>query len=54
MALPFVCFIALNLVSPGYTKPLLENEIGRKMIYGTVVSLAIGLFLIRRIIRIKV
>jgi len=54
MALPFICFIALNLVSPGYTKPLFENEIGRKMIYGTVVSLAIGLFLIRRIIRIKV
>src|ERR1017187_4021309 len=54
MALPFVCFIALNLVSPGYTKPLFENEIGRRMVYGTILSLAIGLFLIRRIIRIKV
>ena len=54
MALPFICFIALNLVSPGYTRPLFENEIGRKMIYGTVVSLAIGLFLIRRIIRVRV
>ena len=54
MALPFVCFIALNLVSPGYTKPLFENEIGRRMVYGTILSLAIGFFLIRRIIRIKV
>ena len=36
MALPFICFIALNLVSPGYTRPLFENEIGRKMIYGTI------------------
>ncbi len=54
MALPFVCFIALNLVSPGYTKPLFENEIGRKMVYGMVASLAVGLFMIRRIIRIKV
>ena len=54
MALPFVCFIALNVVSPGYTKPLFENEIGRRMVYGTILSLAIGLFLIRRIIRIKV
>jgi len=54
MALPFICFIALNLVSPGYTRPLFETEIGRKMVYGTIVSLGIGLFLIRRIIRIKV
>ena len=54
MALPFVCFLALNLVSPGYTRPLFENETGRKLIYATIVSLAIGLFLIRRIIRIKV
>ncbi len=54
MALPFICFIALNLVSPGYTKPLFENEMGRKMVYGMVASLAVGLFMIRRIIRIKV
>ncbi len=54
MALPFLCFFVLNLVSPGYTRPLFENETGRKMIYATLVSLAIGMVLIRRIIRIKV
>lgn len=54
VALPFLCFIALNLISPGYTRPLFENETGRKMIYGTVASLAIGSLLIRRIIRVKI
>jgi tight adherence protein B len=52
-ALPFLCFLLLNLVKPGYGDPLFENEMGRKMIYGTLVSMTIGAFVIRRIVRVK-
>ena len=53
IALPFVSFILLNLVRPGYTAPLFETETGRKMIYGTLISMALGTIFIRRIIQIK-
>jgi tight adherence protein B len=53
LALPFVAFVLLNLVKPGYAAPLLESETGRKMIYGSLVSMAIGAALIRRIIQVK-
>jgi tight adherence protein B len=53
IALPFVSFILLNIVRPGYTAPLFETETGRKMIYGTIVSMALGTIFIRRIIQIK-
>lgn len=53
VAMPFVCFIALNLLRPGYGQILFENDMGRKMLYGTLVSMAIGVILIRRIIQVK-
>ncbi len=53
IALPFVCFILLNIVRPGYTTPLFETETGRKMVYGTLISMALGTIFIRRIIQIK-
>jgi tight adherence protein B len=53
LALPFIAFVLLNLVRPGYTAPLFESETGRIMVYGTLVSMALGAFFIRRIITIK-
>jgi len=53
MALPFLCFLLLNVVKPGYGDPLFENEFGRKMVYGTLVSMTIGFFMIRRIVKVK-
>jgi tight adherence protein B len=53
VSLPFASFILLNLVRPGYTSPLFETEVGRKMVYGTLVSMALGAIFIRRIIQIK-
>jgi len=53
MALPFVCFVILNIVRPGYADPLFQNEIGRKLIYGTLISMTVGFFVIRRIVRVK-
>jgi tight adherence protein B len=53
IALPFVCFILLNVIRPGYTSPLFETETGRKMVYLTLASMFVGAMVIRRIIQIK-
>jgi tight adherence protein B len=53
IALPFIAFVLLNLIRPGYTAPLFETPTGLKMVYGTLASMALGAFFIRRIIKIK-
>jgi len=53
LALPFVAFVLLTLIRPEYTSPLYETEIGHKMIYGTLISMALGAIVIRRIIQVK-
>jgi tight adherence protein B len=53
IALPFFLFLVLSLLNPGYTRLLLENELGRKLIYGALVGMALGIFVIRRIVQIK-
>jgi len=52
-ALPFVCFFLLSIIKPGYGDPLFQTEVGRKMIYGGLISLTLGFFAIRRIVQIK-
>ena len=54
VALPFVLFAALNLVSPGYARPLFENPVGRKMVYAALAAMALGILTIRRIIDVRV
>jgi tight adherence protein B len=49
-ALPIVMLIAINLINPGYSKPLVENPIGRMLSYIGVALLVIGGFIIRQII----
>ncbi len=53
LALPFAAFILTNMLRPGYTLPLFETELGHKLIYGTLISMALGTFFIRRIIQVK-
>lgn len=53
LALPFAAFVLTNLLRPGYTLPLFETELGHKLIYGTLISMALGTFFIRRIIEVK-
>jgi tight adherence protein B len=54
VAMPFVMFAVLNLVSPGYTLPLFGSDIGRKLVYGALAGMTLGIIVIRRIIRIEV
>jgi tight adherence protein B len=49
-ALPIVMLFAINLINPGYSKPLIENPIGRMLSYIGVGLLCMGGFIIRQII----
>ena len=52
--LPFVMFIGMNLLHPGYGRVLFESPVGRKMLTYSAGLMAIGVFIIRRIVRVKV
>jgi tight adherence protein B len=52
--LPFVMFMLLHFLNPGYTKLLLETPIGLKLIWTGIALMAIGIYAIRRIVDIKV
>jgi tight adherence protein B len=54
VSMPFVCFVLLNLVKPGYTKPLFLSELGREIVYGALAAMALGIVVIRRIIDVRV
>lgn len=54
VAIPFILFVLLNLIHPGYSQPMFEDDTGRKIIYGALVSMAFGIVAIRRIVNIQV
>jgi len=49
-ALPLVMMVLLNVLNPGYSRILLTDPLGRKLIYFSVGMLAVGAFLIRHIV----
>jgi tight adherence protein B len=53
LALPFIAFILTNVMKPGYTEPLFETTTGHHLIYFTLVSMALGSYFIRKIIKVK-
>jgi tight adherence protein B len=52
--LPFGMFTAMNLLQPGYGRVLFENPVGRKMLTYAGFLMVIGVFIIRRIVRIRI
>jgi len=52
-ALPFVIFIALNLLNPGYGKALFQDPLGQKLVTYAAVMMVIGMLVIRKIVNIK-
>ena len=52
-ALPFVIFIGLNFLNPGYGRALFENPTGQKMMAYAAIMMVIGMLLIRKIVNIK-
>ena len=51
---PLVLFAAITVTTPSYLPLLLEEEAGRKMIIYGVVSAIVGIFWVKKIIRIEV
>jgi tight adherence protein B len=49
-ALPIVMMVLLNLVNPGYSSVLFHDPFGRKLMYFSMGMLALGAFIIRRIV----
>ncbi len=52
--LPFVMFLLLSLLNPGYTEILLKDEVGQKMTIAGLCFMALGVWVIRKIVDIKV
>jgi tight adherence protein B len=52
--LPFVMFVAMNLLNPGYESILLNDPIGIKLIYAGFVMLGVGALVIRKIVDIQI
>lgn len=52
-SLPFVMFIGLNLLNPGYAKVLFQDPAGQKMVFYSAMMMVIGIFAIRRIANVK-
>lgn len=52
--LPFILFIIMNFLNPGYAKVLLEDPLGQKITIVGLVLMALGVWVIRRIVEIKV
>ena len=52
--LPLVMFALLNLINPGYERILLDDPIGRGVLYFGLFMMVIGILIVKKIITIKV
>ncbi|HKE30770.1 MAG TPA: type II secretion system F family protein [Candidatus Angelobacter sp.] len=53
VGLPFVTFIGMNLLHPGYSKVLLDDPFGRELLTIASVGMVIGVLMIRKIVNVK-
>jgi tight adherence protein B len=53
IALPFVIFVGMNVLNPGYGKVLFETPLGQKMVTYAAIMMTIGILLIRKIVNVK-
>lgn len=53
MGLPFVIFIGMNFLNPGYGKALFETPQGQKMVTYAAIMMVIGIVMIRKIVNVR-
>jgi len=53
-SLPFFVFGLISFVNPGYERQLWTNPIGVRLMYAALILMALGVFTIRKIIKLKV
>ncbi len=51
---PLAMMLLINLLSPGYTRPLFAEPLGQKLLYLGVALIVIGALIIRKIVNVKV
>ncbi|MCY1466213.1 hypothetical protein D9M71_844790 [compost metagenome] len=54
VAIPFLLAIAIIVTSPSYLPVLINAPLGHKLIIGAFCAMLVGIFWIRKIIRIQV
>jgi tight adherence protein B len=52
--LPFIVFLLINLVNRDYEKKLWTDPIGLHVVYAGLIMMVVGIFVIRKIVDIKV
>ena len=52
--MPFIVFAALSFINRGYARSLIDDPLGRKAIWIGLGLMSIGVFMIRKIVDIKV
>lgn len=52
VAMPFVAAIGLSLLQPTYMQPMWQTTTGRELVVGALVSMALGTFILKRIVSI--
>jgi tight adherence protein B len=52
--MPFFVFLGMNILNPRYGRVLIDDPLGRNLIYTGLILMAIGGYIIRRIIDVKV
>jgi tight adherence protein B len=52
--LPFIMFLLLSLINPGYTGVLIHDPLGQKLVIAGIVFMALGFYTIKRIVKIEV
>ena len=53
VGLPFVIFIGLNVVQPGYGRVLFETPLGQKLVTFAAIGMVFGILMIRRIVNVR-
>jgi tight adherence protein B len=52
--LPFITFLALYLLNRGYVMTLFSDPLGSKLLTGALISISLGIFIMKRMVAIKV
>jgi len=54
VVIPFVMFIGMNLVNPGYGRELFQNPTGRQGVMIAASLMVVGILSIRKIVNVKI
>ena len=52
--LPFIVFLAINIMNPGYVGTLFKDPLGPTLIFGGLINIGLGVLWLRHIVQIKV